>query len=90
MKRISILAISLSALLLAGSAYAQDATTRGGAQSTVPSTKQNSPATGAMTAPGANTNTSGSATTSGQSGTMAPADKMEKPRTGANPPSQGK
>lgn len=64
MKRTSSLltATAASVLLLAGSAMAQDATTRGGAKSAEPSTRQNSPATGAMTAPGANTNTTGSAT----------------------------
>jgi hypothetical protein len=82
MKRLSI--IAAATMLLAGTAIAQDATTRGGAKSAVPSTKQNSPATGAMTAPGANTNT----TTSG-SGTMTKeSDSTQRPK--ANQPSQSK
>jgi len=49
MKRISILAFSLSTLLLAGSAFAQEGTARGGAASSMPSTGQNSPITGQTT-----------------------------------------
>ena len=77
MKRISLLTMSVAALLVAGSAaYAQEATTRGGADSVAPSTRQNSPATGAFTNPGANTNTMGR-TTSGQGAVME--DRMQKP-----------
>lgn len=41
--------IATATALLAGTAFAQDATTRGGAESNMPSTRQNSPNTGAST-----------------------------------------
>jgi hypothetical protein len=44
-----LLSITTAAMLIAGSAMAQDATTRGGAESAMPSTKQNSPMTGEST-----------------------------------------
>ena len=86
MKKLSM--IAAATMLLAGTAIAQDATTRGGAQSSVPSTKQNSPATGAMTAPGANTNTTVQGSTSG-SGMTKESDSMQRPKT-TQPSSQAK
>lgn len=44
-----LLTIVSAATLFAGSAIAQDATTRGGAESSMPSTRQNSPNTGPST-----------------------------------------
>ena len=41
--------IATATALLAGTAIAQDATTRGGAESSMPSTRQNSPNTGPST-----------------------------------------
>jgi hypothetical protein len=72
MKRTSVLALTLSTLLLAGSAYAQEGTTRGGAQSGQPSTKQNSPATSQTTGVNSQTGgaTSGQGATTGQGGAM--------------------
>jgi hypothetical protein len=91
MKKLSM--IAAATMLLAGTAIAQDATTRGGAQSSVPSTKQNSPATGAMTAPGANTNTtvqgSASGSTSGSGSMTKEPDSMQRPKT-TQPSSQAK
>jgi hypothetical protein len=80
MKRISILAVSLSTLLLAGSAFAQEGTTRGGAASSMPSTQQNSPLTGETT--GANPATGVNAAprypaTSGAAVNQAPGKTMK-------------
>ena len=44
-----LLSLTTAVVLIAGSAVAQDATTRGGAESSMPSTRQNSPATGETT-----------------------------------------
>jgi hypothetical protein len=87
MKKLSM--IAAATMLLAGTAIAQDATTRGGAQSSVPSTKQNSPATGAMTAPGANTNTTVQGSTSGSGSMTKESDSMQRPKT-TQPSSQAK
>ena len=57
-----LLSITTAAVLIAGSAMAQDATTRGGAASSMPSTGQNSPATGETTDKGAMNSTKGAAT----------------------------
>ncbi len=46
-----LIGLSTAAVLIAGIAQAQDATTRGGAESQMPSTKQNSPMTGTSTTP---------------------------------------
>jgi hypothetical protein len=75
MKRTSVVALTLSTLLLAGSAYAQEGTTRGGAQSGMPSTKQNSPATSQTT--GVNSQTGG-AQTSGQAAGQGQMDDKAK------------
>jgi len=66
MKRIPLLAVTLSALLLTGSAFAQEGTARGGAASTLPSTPQNSPQTGQTVGPNAAPSYKATATTSGQ------------------------
>jgi hypothetical protein len=68
MKRIPLLAVTFSTLLLAGSAFAQEGTARGGAASAMPSTPQNSPQTGQTVGPNAAPNypASAQATTSGQ------------------------
>ena len=44
-----LVTIATATVLIAGTAIAQDATTRGGAQSSMPSTQQNSPNTGPST-----------------------------------------
>jgi hypothetical protein len=44
-----LMTIATATALLAGTAIAQDATTRGGAESSMPSTRQNSPNTGPST-----------------------------------------
>jgi hypothetical protein len=44
-----LVTIATASMMFAGAALAQDATTRGGAESSMPSTRQNSPATGTST-----------------------------------------
>jgi hypothetical protein len=48
-----LVGLTTAAMMIAGTALAQDATTRGGAQSAMPSTQQNSPLTGTSTTPSA-------------------------------------
>ena len=97
-----IFVLAAVAALAGGPAFAQDATTRGGASSSAPSTPQNSPATGPTTPSGGATSAP-SGSSMGGTGMNNPSDRnnppgsaMDRqqpmPRTGesAAPPSQSR
>ena len=93
-----LIVVAAAAALAGGSVLAQDATTRGGANSAAPGTPQNSPATGPTTPSGGATSApSGATGTGGSSGMTAPttnppagtgAAMPPRPGENAGPPSQ--